>query len=1032
MIHEMETPRKLRHGCVMRIEMLSGKEGTLVLLTLLVATVGAIVTEGQNDRLSTDETPMWLAETTSSSTLWTGNASSSTLTFLSSARVKIEYNKDAMEPDPESISLAVDFFDETGKSLDDESETHTFSCVLDSTCIPITLPKRGVYPPDTGDIWVNVTIYNSSDFVPENAAVFIQLVNPTLYITVPVRVVLFAAGAVHAYKYVAYLGSSTDPIQAEHHLVVGAFVFLLVYINIFFPLTFLKRTGTGWDQLVAVLIFQLPLLTVSYAKGATFAALRTIFNMRGSRADEIFGAYKRVSYFFVPLVVLQMAYCAEKGSAFDVVGDQLLSTVGLARGIVNLAWLVATVVLLCDCCCLGWSAKAQLRRSPYVHTRDRQMFVRLLIFVVYSLLVVVVASLASAEGGPGQIGIVIYISFAVHVLAWASTPVFLKSKAGAQPPPPTTDAWRKTAWRREWFDWIERNPTALSLYYFVTEEQEDAFWRLQGGEAAPADYFAVRMAAAEEGVCVGQERTPSSEQAEDGNLALPLLLGKADAGGEARTPETWSEPSCKAAGSAVSRAAAQFHPFNFERCLWACHLSGEVYKKDCHSTAISAAAAGLLAAAAAVAQLASDGGIAARIPCGKSSFWAKTARRLRRKAPSAEPGAGSETQASSSSNGDKLEGQQDSLNELNELNDHNEPNDLDDFVTSGLADEALQPDADVAEVQAYERWQRESQTIDPEGEIATAPSTVIESSSFFSLVKVHSVAGMQCLMGTTASGFFVIAFRGSSNMRNWRDNSKVPRQPWDELAPDPSADGRPLAHSGFLKIWSRVKPFVEDSVARYAGARPLLVAGHSLGGAMATLCGYSLRRAVANSVEVWTFGSPHVGNAAFARAFDKGMPNCFRVVNENDAITRCTLTYGNRHVGKYVLLGVETGVFAANPTFFDRWWSPSRCLWNSAIAHSMVRYQAALNAAFRMVSSRQHLSRPLPPWISDPITRQHPCCCCQPHVVQLPASPQDVIDPAASAPLPQPCVHEQCRLSSSVPGQRTYYTLDSPRKTTPF
>ncbi len=62
------------------------------------------------------------------------------------------------------------------------------------------------------------------------------------------------------------------------------------------------------------------------------------------------------------------------------------------------------------------------------------------------------------------------------------------------------------------------------------------------------------------------------------------------------------------------------------------------------------------------------------------------------------------------------------------------------------------------------------------------------------------------------------------------------------------------------------------------------IAGHSLGGALATLAAYDLKNVAAKhnldvQVSCYTYGAPRVGNHAFAEDFDRIINDCFHVVN---------------------------------------------------------------------------------------------------------------------------------------------------------
>ncbi len=115
----------------------------------------------------------------------------------------------------------------------------------------------------------------------------------------------------------------------------------------------------------------------------------------------------------------------------------------------------------------------------------------------------------------------------------------------------------------------------------------------------------------------------------------------------------------------------------------------------------------------------------------------------------------------------------------------------------------------------------------------------------------------------------------------------------------------PLAgacHRGFLvaldAIWDKLRP---ELGRVYDSGLPLFLTGHSLGGALATLCAARLYDA---GLPVWgchTFGSPRVGDAVFARAINAEQTRPYRHVNNNDTITRLPpRVMGYRHTGALV------------------------------------------------------------------------------------------------------------------------------------
>ena len=66
--------------------------------------------------------------------------------------------------------------------------------------------------------------------------------------------------------------------------------------------------------------------------------------------------------------------------------------------------------------------------------------------------------------------------------------------------------------------------------------------------------------------------------------------------------------------------------------------------------------------------------------------------------------------------------------------------------------------------------------------------------------------------------------------------------------------------------------------------------GHSLGGALATLAAYDIRKACPSlaplDVRCYTFGAPRTGNHAFAWDYNATVPDTWGIVNDQDAVVR--------------------------------------------------------------------------------------------------------------------------------------------------
>ena len=119
-----------------------------------------------------------------------------------------------------------------------------------------------------------------------------------------------------------------------------------------------------------------------------------------------------------------------------------------------------------------------------------------------------------------------------------------------------------------------------------------------------------------------------------------------------------------------------------------------------------------------------------------------------------------------------------------------------------------------------------------------------------------------------AAAYAVLVFRGTSGrLASWLVNLDMAMRPWHR-------GGK--VHRGFktalMGIWTEIEQALD------AVDRPLYYTGHSLGGALATLAA-SLRPPRA----VYTFGAPHIGNAAFARSLTA--VQIYNVCNPRDIVT---------------------------------------------------------------------------------------------------------------------------------------------------
>ena len=124
--------------------------------------------------------------------------------------------------------------------------------------------------------------------------------------------------------------------------------------------------------------------------------------------------------------------------------------------------------------------------------------------------------------------------------------------------------------------------------------------------------------------------------------------------------------------------------------------------------------------------------------------------------------------------------------------------------------------------------------------------------------------------------------------------------------------GECWVHSGFLNAYDSVRGpvlgLIDTALTDEKDPWTIYITGHSLGGALATLCAFDLSHrqwahGAHHNIVMYNYGSPRVGNKAFAVEFDRAVPNAWRVVNRQDAVVTVPRLMGYNHVGHAVVMG---------------------------------------------------------------------------------------------------------------------------------
>lgn len=141
--------------------------------------------------------------------------------------------------------------------------------------------------------------------------------------------------------------------------------------------------------------------------------------------------------------------------------------------------------------------------------------------------------------------------------------------------------------------------------------------------------------------------------------------------------------------------------------------------------------------------------------------------------------------------------------------------------------------------------------------------------------------------GTDTQGFIlpsadnaIISFRGTQEVRDWATDLDG----FHEEVPYGNYDSPIRTHRGMTRAYKSVRGKIHEWIKKNSPLR-LYICGHSLGGALATLCAVDLQyNFPGRAIECYVSGNPKVGNKAFAVSYEKRVPKTMRTYMRTDLV----------------------------------------------------------------------------------------------------------------------------------------------------
>lgn len=175
----------------------------------------------------------------------------------------------------------------------------------------------------------------------------------------------------------------------------------------------------------------------------------------------------------------------------------------------------------------------------------------------------------------------------------------------------------------------------------------------------------------------------------------------------------------------------------------------------------------------------------------------------------------------------------------------------------------------------------------------------------------------------------VITYGGSKEWQDWAHDANIVKTPYKDMG---------WVHKGFSSAYDELLPEQNKVLNKN---KPVVVTGHSLGGATATVAAMDLKARGYDVHSLTTFGCPMVGGDSFAGNFKQADIPAFRYVNAWDVVPR--VPKGDfQHVGQPFYLSTRGEMLPKQQSGWELAWKPWELAQMRVDSHHMPNYMANL------------------------------------------------------------------------------------------